>query len=127
MNNKKTGMQFEKFMCKELARRGWWAHFMSPGPGGAQPFDIIAIRGSHILAIDCKTCVTKTFPYSRIEDNQRLAFDALMDKSDSRRIKSGFAISYGDRIVFLPYEQVITDEKNGKKSYCLEGRNDMFG
>ena len=122
MHNKKIGTQFEKYMCKELAREGWWAHFLSPSAGGSQPFDIIAIRGSHVLAIDCKVCKGDWFSYLRIETNQRMAFDLLRSKSDSRKVKCGFMVLHDDRIVFIPYEQVLEDEKRGKHGYDLRGK-----
>lgn len=118
-SNKKIGTGFEEYMCKELARQGWWAHFLAPSRGGAQPFDILAIRGSSVLAIDCKTCKSRWFSYSRIEDNQRLSFDTLMKKADKRKIKCGFMVLHEDRIVFIPYERVLEDEKHGRRSYDL--------
>lgn len=121
-SNKRIGGDFEKYLCKELARQGWWAHFLSPGPGGAQPFDVLAIRGSSVMAIDCKTCKSRWFSYSRIETNQRLAFDMLMEKSDKRKVKCGFSILHDDKIIFLPYERVLADEKHGRRSYDLEER-----
>lgn len=122
ISNKKIGMQFEKYMCEELSRRGWWAHFLTPSAGGSQPFDIIAIRGSHVMAIDCKTCKSRWFSYSRIETNQRMAFDTLRAKSDNRKVKCGFIVLHNENIVFIPYDKIIEDEKRGKYSYDLEKR-----
>lgn len=122
ISNKTTGTRFEQYMCNELGRQGWWVHFLAPGYNGAQPFDIIAIRGSSVLAVDCKTCKNRWFPYSRIENNQRLAFDTLTAKTDSRKVKCGFYVLHDDKVIFIPYERVIEDEKRGRHGYDLEER-----
>lgn len=122
LSNKATGTRFERYMCDELSRQGWWVHFLAPGYNGAQPFDIIAIRGSSVLAVDCKTCKSRWFSYSRIEMNQRMAFDRLMAKTDKRKVKCGFYILHNDSVVFLPYEHVIEHEKHGGKAFDLEER-----
>ena len=75
MNNKRLGMQFERDVCKHLADKGWWVHFINPDSSGAQPFDIIAVKNGQALAIDCKTSVKRIFPASRLEDNQVYAFE----------------------------------------------------
>ena len=74
MNNKQIGTSFEKEFCELLAARGFWVHFMSPSASGAQPCDIIACRNNTPYLFDCKTCEKDTFHISRLEDNQRLAF-----------------------------------------------------
>lgn len=74
MNNKRLGTEFEKEVCEALALCGYWAHFIVPDARGAQPFDIVAAKDGHALAIDCKTCVAKSFNITRLEDNQTMAF-----------------------------------------------------
>ena len=78
MNNKQIGTAFERELCEILAKKGYWVHFITPDARGAQPFDIIAVRDGKVMAIDCKTCVAKSFNISRLEDNQRMAFDKWM-------------------------------------------------
>lgn len=117
MNNKKTGMQFEKEFCQYLAKNGWWAHFMTPSASGSQPFDIIAMRGRDTYAIDCKTCANDRFPFSRIEDNQRMAFMSIIWKSAN--VKCGFAILYNDEIYYVPFEDVLVIEKYKGKTIKL--------
>ena len=77
MNNKKLGTDFEKELCKRLAERGYWVHFIAPDERGAQPFDIIAVKDGVAHAIECKTLAdtTKYFPITRLEENQILAFE----------------------------------------------------
>ncbi len=75
MNNKKLGTDFEQEICAKLANLGYWVHFITPDNRGAQPFDIIAMKGGIAYAVDCKTCVSDTFSISRLEDNQIFAFE----------------------------------------------------
>lgn len=78
MNNKILGSGFEKRVCELLARDGWWVHFLRPSTSGAQPFDIIAAQDNTPIAIDCKTSIKPIFPFSRLENNQVLAFEKWM-------------------------------------------------
>lgn len=75
VSNKKLGTAFEREVCRRLAEYGYWVHFIMPDARGAQPFDIIAVRGGVPYAIDCKTCVAQSFSINRLEDNQVMAFD----------------------------------------------------
>lgn len=75
MNNKKLGTEFEREVVELLSEGGCWAHFITPDARGAQPFDIIAAIDDQPAAIDCKTSARRIFPYSRLEDNQVLAFE----------------------------------------------------
>lgn len=73
-NNKKLGTDFEQEAVELLAKLGYWVHFIVPDTRGAQPFDIIAVKNGIPYAIDCKTCVAKSFNISRLEENQVLSF-----------------------------------------------------
>lgn len=75
MNNKRLGTAFEREVCELLSHNGYWVHFISPDSRGAQPFDIVAVKGGKAKAIDCKTCVNKRFTLARLEDNQIYAFE----------------------------------------------------
>lgn len=75
MNNKVLGTKYEQEVCDLLAANGFWVHFISPAPDGSQPFDIIAVKQGQAFAIDCKTCVENSFPITRLEDNQIMAFE----------------------------------------------------
>ena len=114
MNSKKIGTQFEQEFCKYLSEHGWWAHFLSANSKGAQPFDIIAIKDEYVYAIDCKTCSTERFAFSRIEDNQRMAFDIIIHCSSD--VICGFAIKYNLSYYFIPYSFVLAKEAMGEKS-----------
>ena len=73
-SNKTSGNRFEDDFAEILAKHGFWAHVMQQKKEG-QPADIIAVRGSFHTLIDCKEIsdLSKGFPFSRAEENQRLA------------------------------------------------------
>ena len=75
MNNKKLGTDFENLMVEKLADNGYWVHFISPDNSGAQPFDIIAVKNGIPIAGDCKTSKDHIFRISRLEENQKTAFE----------------------------------------------------
>ena len=78
-----TGSQLEGYVVHVLSNNGWWALRIPRNPSGAQPFDIIAIKGSNILAVDCKACSEPKFALKRIEDNQWMAFERMMGRTDA--------------------------------------------
>lgn len=100
MNNKKLGTEFENKVCQELNEAGWWVHFFSPDRAGAQPFDIIAVRGGRAKAIDAKTSSTHRFSINRLEDNQRLAFDKWLRCGNDMPY---LAVEYDNQIVWVSY------------------------
>ena len=116
MNNKQLGTQFERKVLDYLAAEGWWAHFLSPDKTGAQPFDIIAIKNDKVLALDCKTCADNSFAFSRIEDNQFMAFQSLIWKTDAY---CGFVILHDDDIYLLSFTDVLAELKKGNGSVKL--------
>lgn len=121
-SNKKLGTEFEREVCKKLKEAGYWVHFISPDNRGAQPFDIIAVRNGKPLAIDCKTCVSKTFNISRLEENQKFAFEKWINCGNGEPL---IAVKHGDRIIIIQYSQ-IKDEQSVNlegEQLCLE---DLF-
>lgn len=103
LNNKKKGTEFEQEFVAELQKEGYWVHFLYPDPRGAQPFDIIAVRNDKAYAIDCKTSALKTFPVSRLEDNQITAFEKWMACGSRTPI---IAVKYGNDIYLLSYREL---------------------
>ena len=79
MNNKQIGTEWEKEFCELMAKNGFWVHFIEPNKAGAQPFDVIAVKNNKAFAFDCKTCKNPSFGLSRLEDNQKFAFDKWLD------------------------------------------------
>ena len=112
MNNKRLGTAFEQEICKVLAHKGYWVHFIVPDIRGAQPFDIIAVRDGKAIAIDCKTCVAGSFNISRLEDNQIMAFEKWMACGNDEPI---IMIKHDEKIYQIPYLE-IRDKKSVKLS-----------
>ena len=100
MNNKKLGTQFEQRICHMLNHDGWWVHFIEPKQSGAQPFDIIAVRGGRAIAIDCKTCAGNRFSIDRLEDNQIYAFDKWLKCGNEMPY---IAVEHKEDIYMIPY------------------------
>ena len=101
MNNKKLGTEFEKEVCELLAKRGYWAHFITPDARGAQPFDIIAAKDGRSVVIDCKTCVAKSFNISRLEENQIMAFELWLRCGNSMPY---VFVKHDELIYTIPYD-----------------------
>ena len=67
--NRKIGNGFERDLCRDLAKCGFWAHNLAQNSQG-QPFDVIAARNGVSYPIDCKDCAKDIFKMERIEENQ---------------------------------------------------------
>lgn len=76
VNNKKRGTVFEHEMVELLRQHGFYAHLNVSGVAG-QSFDIQALKNNVPYQIECKTCKGDSFPMSRLEANQRTAFELL--------------------------------------------------
>ena len=116
-----TGREFEKYMVDWLNEKGFWVHRMTESNTGSQPFDIIALNGYSVFALDCKVISTKRpyFPFSRIEENQRRAFEKLYDCYRGILL-CGFMIYYEGDIYFLNYHLFkILSDVDKKKGYKL--------
>ncbi len=101
-NNKVLGSNFEAEMCALLARHGYWVHFIQPDARGAQPFDIVAVSDGKAYAFDCKTLCDsrKSFPLSRLEENQKLAFERWGECGNGNAY---IALKHCGRIYLLSY------------------------
>lgn len=77
-SNRKLGNDFESEFCEILAEHGFWVHNFALKKSG-QPADIIAIKKRMPFLIDCKVCENDRFPFSRIEENQRLSMELWED------------------------------------------------
>lgn len=101
MNNKKLGTKFEQEVCDYLSSKTFWTHFITPDITGAQPFDVIAVKGRNAYAIDCKTCVAKSFSINRLEENQKSAFERWLYCGNSIPL---IAVEYNEKIIWISYE-----------------------
>lgn len=79
-DNRTVGNHFEQELGETLAKNGFWVHVLQQNKSG-QPADIIALRGRFHTLIDCKVCADGTFPFERIEDNQRSAMKLFFRKA----------------------------------------------
>ena len=116
MDNKKTGTTFEREFLAYLGENGWWAHFITPNATGAQPFDILAIRGRDVYALDCKTCAANRFPLNRVEINQQLAFSQLEEKTEAQ---CAFICLYENEMYYVPWWLVKAYMNVGQSSIKL--------
>ena len=80
-DNRTTGNRFEQDFAKVLSAHRFWAHVMQQNKAG-QPADIIAVKGKFHTLIDCKVCENGVFPFSRVEENQRLAMKTFTKKAN---------------------------------------------
>lgn len=106
MNNKKHGTDFERQVIAKLSQSGdVWVHFLSPDERGAQPFDIIAVKDGIACAIECKTQDDKNkwFPLSRLEDNQKMAFEKWIACGNGEPI---ICVQYKGEIKTLSYTEL---------------------
>lgn len=105
-----TAGQLENYVTRLLGENGWWALRIPRNPSGAQPFDIIAVKGSKVLALDCKACSEPKFPIKRVEDNQWTAFAMMSKRTDA---VVGIVAEYKEVLYFISYEELV----NVKGSY----------
>lgn len=121
MLSKKIGTDFEKRMCKELSDRGFWVHFITPDRSGRQPFDIIAIKHGIPFAIECKTSAKKTFPITRLEDDQITAFNKWINCGNGNPM---VAVEYDGHIYMIPFTVLNKKQKINLETddeiYCWE-------
>lgn len=110
MNNKQLGTEWERKVCKFLADNGYWAHFIVPDARGAQPFDVIAVKDGESFAIDCKTCVAKSFNISRLEDNQITAFNKWLERGNDNAY---IAVKHEGHLYWINYE-MLSERKSVK-------------
>lgn len=104
MNNKRLGNEFEKEMAERLRKKGWWVTFMTPKQHiGSQPCDLIAIKDDKPVLIDCKTCKTKWFRISRIEENQWQAYKKFKQCGNGNYV---LAVKYNEIVFIIPLDTI---------------------
>ena len=128
MNNKKIGNSFEREWCKWLHSQGHFVHFVEPKKNGTQPFDVWSIQDGVFFAYDCKTVGGKRFALSRVEENQRNAFQLLWEQG----ISTTYIVIKNESGVYrIPYLVAKRHIENGDNSlkvtdyeiYRVEGYN----
>lgn len=121
MNNKRLGITFEREFCEVLAAEGWWVHFIAPSANGGQPFDVIAVKGGCARAFDCKTSATHIFPFSRLEQNQIMAFEKWLACGNE---DPQIAVKYNETIYLIDYRRI---KESGKIDLNKETRFRSLG
>ena len=114
MNNKILGNKFEKDFCEFLANKKYWVHFIEGASHtGAQPCDIIAIKKDFPELYDCKTLNNKSglFPISRIEENQRLAYERIRECGNPETIFS-LAILWNNNLYYIDFDDIDFNKKS---------------
>ena len=110
MVNRTNGVRFEKELCDQLFKRGWWSHNMAQNKDG-QPADIIAVKSNIAVLIDCKVCENGTFPFTRVEENQENAMKVWENMGNSYAY---FALKLKDEVhlfSFIRYDLMSRTEK----------------
>jgi len=121
LSNKKIGNQVEKEFAQFMYQQGWWIHILAYNQNG-QPFDAVMTRGNITWFLDVKNETDDYFPLSRIEPNQRDAFEMLLSKKTDT---CGLAIKMPDgNFYLLPYKKIKQLEFIGvskvNKNYMLK-------
>ena len=112
-----TGTEFEEYLCRVFQDRGFWALNIPKNRTGAQPFDVIALKGDFGFAVDCKVCSSDRFPLSRVEDNQWSAFELVGRKTC---LNSGIMCFRGSAIYYIPYIMLDRARRAGAASIKLD-------
>ena len=102
-NNKRLGTAYEHKVCEALRMDGYWVHFLTPDNRGAQPFDIIAVKNGRAIAIDCKTSTGHIFRISRLEDNQKNAFELWRARGNGEGL---ILVEYERATYVIPYNLI---------------------
>ena len=130
MDNTIIGNKTEKSASSILRKKkGYWVYNCPKSSTGAQPVDLIAIKGvkgtrlCKALFCDSKHVRTNevSFPLSRIEPNQWSSLQFLNDFAQVHADNLGFIIEFertGD-YYWLPYIKAVEMAENGEKSINL--------
>lgn len=114
ISNKKIGSKFEKDFANFLASKNYWVHFIEGAAYiGSQPCDIIAIKRDFPELYDCKTLNNKSglFPISRIEENQRLAYERIRECRNPETIFS-LAILWNNNLYYVDFDDIDFNKKS---------------
>lgn len=97
-HTKVKGRNLETEVVENLLTHSFWAMMVTSTVGG-QPFDIIACKNGRGFAIECKELVSsEKFGQSRIEDNQRFAFQVWADCGND---EGWFAFKMDDGTIWM--------------------------
>ena len=112
-NKIRTGIQAEKYVAEELAKRGCWVGNFNKGNTGTQPFDQIMIGKKKVWAYDVKHSKIDRFDFRRVEENQESALGFLYQQGV---VNTGFVIVYKDTLYYLSFGTYLALKNKGDKS-----------
>jgi len=112
-DNRTNGGRFEQDLAGKLSDAGWWVHVLQQNKAG-HPADIIAAKDKFHTLIDCKVVSDHNgFPFSRVEENQRMAMKRFFRRAGELCY---FAIKLpNNEIRFISMSRIETLESRGKK------------
>lgn len=126
MNNTKIGNKTEKTVSSIFRENGYWVYNCPKAQTGAQPFDLIAIRGGDnyiVWFVDGKHVRQNeiSFRLDRIEPNQLASMEYASGFAKVKTENMGFAIQFErtNEFYWLPYENALECLKNNEKSINL--------
>ena len=122
-----VGNETEEYIAKFFKSKGYWA-YITPKKFNGQPVDIIAGKDNILWLVDAKHLrkEDKSFPFSRIEPNQRNSMKYAKDFANNQNL--GFCICwdiYPEKVFFLHYDKLIELEEKERKSAKLEELEDF--
>ena len=96
------GKRFEQDLCRYFFFKDYYVVYNEKGITGAQPSDLVIIKGNIATMIDCKNLENKTgiFPLSRIEFNQQYAYKRFRECGNSNFI---LAIKWENKVWFIDF------------------------
>lgn len=126
MNNTTVGNKTERTVSHIFRKNGYWVYNCPKSQTGAQPFDLIAIKGGEnyiIWFVDGKHVRHNevSFPLSRIEPNQLASMEYASGFANISTENMGFAIQFErtGNFYWLCYKDVLESLKNNEKSVNL--------
>ena len=100
-----TPTQAEKYVAKYLSNYNYWVGNFEKGIVGSQPFDLIAINKNKTICLDVKLCDNDYFPFSRVEENQKLALGFITNKVRNDNVLTGFVIVFEKELYWLSFRE----------------------
>ena len=132
MNNTIIGNKTEKTVSSIFRSRGYWVYNCPKSSTGAQPVDLIAIKGGEsyiVWLVDGKHVRESdaSFKLDRIEDNQWISLQYARDYANIKTENLGFVIEFERTNTFywLPLETALKMRENNEKSINLN-KLDLF-
>lgn len=126
MNNTTIGNKTEKTVSQTFRERGYWIYNCPKSSTGAQPVDLIAIKGGKeyiVWLVDGKhvRANESSFPLQRIEPNQWVSLKYANEFAKINLENLGFAIQFERTgvIYWLSYKTALELLKNNEKSINL--------